>query len=82
MKTVIDFSHELTVALSNNLMRITTITRALVSRKLIQNKVMLEMLSHDRPTRKGAVLLNAVKNEIEVAPIKFNEFIEILLEQT
>lgn len=82
-KTVIDLSHELTAALSSDPVRITTITRALVNRKLIQNEVMLEMLSiNDTPTRKAAILVGAVISEIEATPVKFTEFVEILLEQS
>ena len=47
MKTVIYLSCELTMALSSDPVRIATIIRALMNRKLIQNEVMLEMLSDD-----------------------------------
>ena len=80
-KTVIDPFHELTAALSSDPVRITTITRALVCKKLIQNEVPLEMLSDDTPTGKAAILVGAVKSEIKVTPVKLTEFIEILSEQ-
>ena len=70
---------ELTTSLSTDT---AWVARVLVGKSFIQNEVLLEMLSDDTPTGKAAILVEAVRNEIEIAPEMFTEFLEILSEQS
>ena len=72
-------SQELTTSLSTDT---AWVARALVGKNFIQNEVLLEMLSDDTPTGKAAILVEAVRNEIEIVPEMFTEFLEILSEQS
>ena len=79
LKTVDTHSQELTIALSTDPV---CVAGALVNKKFIQDGVMLEMLTKgDTPTRKATILVEAVRKEIETAPEKLTQFLEILSEQ-
>ena len=79
MKAMIAHSQDLTTSLSTDT---AWVARALFGKKFIQNEVLLKMLSDDTPTGKAAILVEAVRNEIEIAPEMFTEFLEILSEQS
>ena len=80
LKTVDAHSQELTTALSSDPL---CVAAALISRKFVQDEVMLEMLTKgETPTRKATILVEAVRKEIESAPEKLTQFLEILSEQT
>ena len=80
LKTVDAHSQDLTTALSTDPL---CVAAALIAKKLILDGVLLEMLTKgDTPTRKAAILIGAVRKEIETAPEKFTQFLEILSEQT
>ena len=73
-------SQELTVALSTDPL---CVAGALVSKKFIQDGVLLQMFTGgDTPTRKATILVEAVKKEIETDPERLTQFLEILSEQT
>ena len=79
LKTVDAHSQELTTALSTDPV---CVAAALVNKKFIKDGVMLEMLTKgDTPTKKATILIEAVRKEIEAAPEKFTQFLEILSEQ-
>ena len=79
LKTVDAHSQELTTAISSDPM---CVAGALVDKKFIQDGVMLEMCSKgDTHTIKGTILVGAVRKEIEAAPEKLTQFLEILSEQ-
>ena len=79
MKTIITHTQELTTVLSSDP---DLIAGALLSTKFIQDDSMLKILSGETPAGKAAILVEAVRNEIEVAPEKFSEFLDILSEQS
>jgi hypothetical protein len=56
---------------------------ALLSKGFISGEIMSKMLVVSyTPTEKAAILIEAVRNKIELAPSKFNELLEILSEVT
>ena len=79
MKAMTAHSQELTTSLSTNPL---CVAGALVGKRFIQNEVLLKMLSDNTPTGNTAILVEAVRNEIEVAPENFIKFLEILSEQS
>ena len=80
LKTVDAHSHELATALSTDLV---CVSGALVGKKFIQDGVMREMLTKDdTPTKKATILVETVRKEIETAPEKLTQFLEILSEQS
>ena len=80
LKTVDAHSQELTTALSSDPV---CVAGALIDKKFIQDGVMLEMLTKgDTPTKKASILAEAVRKEIETAPEKLTQFLDILSEQT
>ena len=80
LKTVDAHSQELTTALSSDPVYV---AGALISKKFIQDGVMLEMLTKgDMPTKKATILVESVRKEIEATPEKFTQFLEILSEQS
>ena len=79
LKTVDAHSQELTTALSSDPV---CVAGALIGKKFIQDGVLLEMLTKgDTPTKKATILIEAVRREIEAAPEKLTQFLEILSDQ-
>ena len=72
-------SQDLTTSLSTDPL---CVAGALVSKKFIQSEVLAKVVINDTPIGKAAILVEAVRNEIDVAPVKFIEFLEILSEQS
>jgi hypothetical protein len=67
---------DLTTALSNDPLGVAGI---LLSKELICEEVQSEMLIDSyTPAKKAVILVRAVKNTIEIAPVKFQIFLEIL----
>ena len=80
LKTMNAHSQELTTALSSDPV---CVAGALIDKKFIQDRVMLEMLTKgDTPTRKATILVESVRKEIEATPEKLTQFLEILSEQS
>jgi hypothetical protein len=79
VKSIIKQTPDLTKALSNDPLGVAGI---LLSRDLICEEVQSEMLIDSyTPAKKAVILVRAVKNTIEIAPVKFQVFLEILSEQ-
>ena len=78
--SILTHTPDLTTALSNDLLGVAGI---LLSKYLICREVYSKMLSTNTctPKEKAAILVEAVTNTIEIAPVKFNTFLEILSEQ-
>jgi hypothetical protein len=67
------------IALSNELVGVAGI---LLGKGFISGEVMEKMLLVSyTPTEKAAILIEAVRNKIELAPSKFTELLDILSEQ-
>ena len=83
LKTVDVHSQELTRALSSDPV---CVARALIDKKFIQERVVHEVFTgrntRTRKVRKATILVEAVRREIEAAPEKLTQFLEILSEQT
>ena len=83
LKIVDTHSQELTVALSTDPV---CVAAALVNKKFIQRGVLHRLfIGRDTRTtkaRKTTILVEAVRKEIEGAPEKLTQFLEILSEQT
>ena len=79
LKSLDSHAQKLTTSLSTDPV---CVAGALVSKKLIQDEVLLEMFRVDTRTGKATVLFKAVRKEIEVAPKRLAQFLEILSEQT
>ena len=78
VKSIIKHTHDLTIALSNDPLGASGM---LVSKEMICREVRLEMLIDSyTPTKKAAILVEAVTNTIERAPSKFQELLDILSE--
>jgi hypothetical protein len=78
-KSILKQTHDLTVALSNDPLGVAGI---LLSKELICSEVYSRMLIDTyTPAKRAAILVRAVKNTIEIAPVKFQIFLEILSEQ-
>ena len=71
-------THDLMLALSNEPVGVAGI---LLGKGFISAEIMSQMLvtSHTL-TEKATILIEAVRNEIELAPLKFTELLEILSE--
>ena len=79
VKSIIVRTHDLTTALSNDSLGAAGI---LLSKDLICREVHSKMLIDSyTSTKKAAILVEAVTNTIEIAPVKFSAFLEILSEQ-
>ena len=73
-------THDLMTALSNEPLSVAGI---LLSKGFISSEVMSKMLVVSyTPIEKATILIEAVRNKIELAPIKFTELLEILSNQT
>ena len=67
------------IALSNEPLSVSGI---LLSKGFISSEIMSKMLMVSyTPTEKATILIEAVRNKIELVPSKFAEFLEILSEQ-
>ena len=77
MSTIITHTEELTMMFSSDP---EIVTGVLFSTGFIQDVVLLKLASDDTPNGKAALLVEAVTKEIESAPEKFTEFLEILSE--
>jgi hypothetical protein len=79
VKSILKQTHDLTTALSNDSLGVAGI---LLSKELICREVYSKMLIDSyTPAKKAAILVEAVVNTIEIAPVKFQVFLEILSEQ-
>ena len=79
VKSILKQTHDLTTVLSNDPLGV---AGRLLSKELICEEEHSKMLVHDyTPAEKAAILVRAVRNTIEIAPDKFQCFLEILSEQ-
>ena len=80
VKSILNHTPDLTTALSNDSLGVAGI---LLSKELICREVYSKILSMNActPKEKAAILVEAVTNTIEIAPVKFSTFLEILSEQ-
>ena len=79
VKAILKQTHDLTTALSNEPLSVAGI---LLSKELISRDIWSKMLLHSyTPAEKAAILVEAVGNSIEIAPVKFQCFVESLSEQ-
>jgi hypothetical protein len=79
VKSILKQTHDLTTALSNDPLGV---AGKLLSKELICDKDYSKMLIDSyTPEKKAAILVRAVRNTIEIAPVKFRVFLEILSEQ-
>ena len=79
VKAILKQTHDLTTALSNDSLGVAGI---LLSKELICREVYSKMLIDSyTPSKKAAILVEAVGNTIEIAPVKFQCFLEILSDQ-
>ena len=80
VKSILTHTPDLTTALSNDSLGVAGI---LLSKELICREVYSKMLSMNAytPREKAAILVEAMTNTIEIAPIKLSTFLEILSEQ-
>jgi hypothetical protein len=81
LKTVAAHYQHLITALSGDP---TSAADALIDKKFIRFPVLLlrEMYKGDTPTGKATILVESVRKEIEAAPKRFIQFLEILSETT
>ena len=77
VSTIITHTEELIMTFSSDP---EIVSGVLFSTGFIQNDVLLKLASDDTPNGKAALLVEAVTKEIELAPEKFTEFLEILSE--
>ena len=77
VSTIITHTEELIMTFSSDP---EIVTGVLFSTGFIQDDVLLKLASDDTPNGKAALLVEAVTKEIELAPEKFTEFLEILSE--
>ena len=76
VKSILIQTHDLTTALANEPLGVAGI---LLSKELICREVHSKMLIDSyTPSKKAAILVEAVMNTIEIAPAKFSKFLEIL----
>lgn len=79
VKTILIRTHDLVTALSSEPLGMAGI---LLSKGFISGEIMSKMLVVSyTPTEKAAILIEAVRNKIAVAPAKFTELLGILSEQ-
>ena len=78
VKSILKQTPDLTTALSNDPLGV---AGRLLSKELICREVYSKMLIGSyTPAEKAAILVEAVGNTIEIAPVKFQYFLEILSE--
>ena len=80
VRSIVVQTHDLMVALSNEPLGVAGI---LLGKGFISSEIMSKMLVVSyTPTEKATVLIEAVRNKVELAPSRFTEFLEILSEVT
>ena len=80
VKSILIRTHDLVTAVSIEPLSVAGI---LLSKGFITAEIMSRMLiASYTPTEKAAILIEAVRNKITIAPTKFTEFLAILSEQT
>ena len=80
VKAITMQTHDLTTALSNDSLGVAGI---LLSKELICREVHSKMLIDSyTPAKKAAILVEAVTNTIEIAPLKFSNLLDTLSEVT
>ena len=80
VKAITMRTHDLMIALSNEPLGVAGL---LLSKNFISREIMSKMLVLAyTPKEKAAILIEAVKNKIELAPSKFNKLLDILSEVT
>ena len=78
VESILKQTHDLTTALSNDPLGV---AGRLLSKELICSGVYSKMLIGSyAPAEKAAILVEAVRNTVEIAPDKFQCFLEILSE--
>ena len=77
MKAMLDHAQELTTVLSSKPLAVAGV---LVDKGFIHNEILEEMLADKTAEGKSRTLVEAVRKKIELAPEKFEEFLEILSE--
>ena len=75
--TIVTHAEELTMMFSSDP---ELIAGVLFSTSLVQDDVLLKMSSDDTPAGKAAILVEAVKKGLEIAPERFTEFLKIISE--
>ena len=76
VKAILKQTHDLTTALSNDWLGVAGI---LLSKELISGDVWSKILLPTfTPAEKAAILVEAVRNTVELAPVKFQCFLEVL----
>ena len=79
VKSILIQTHDLTTALSNDSLGVAGL---LLSKELISRDVWSKMLLPAyTPAEKAAMIVEAVGNAIEIAPVKFQCFLDVLSEQ-
>ena len=78
-KTVLEFNDKLTTALSADPL---SVARILVAKGFVPNEIQAEMLLDKTPRVKATILVEAVRNKIKIAPGNFEEFLQILSDQS
>ena len=80
VKSILSKTHDLRIAFS---LEPLSVAEVLLSKGFISNEIMSRMLVVSyTPSEKAAILIEAVRNKIELAPTKFTELLEILSDQT
>ena len=79
IKTINTRTQELIAVLSRDPELIAGILNSI---NFVRDDIMLAMLSSDTPTGQAAILVEAVRKKIEVAPERFFEFLAILTEHS
>ena len=80
VKSIIIRTPELTTAISSDPL---AVSEVLSSRDLISTATLSRMLiTSYTPAEKAMIVVEAVRNTIEIAPMKFGDFLQILSEQT
>ena len=76
VKSILKQTHDLTTALSNDSLGV---AGRLLSKELISSEAYSKMLIDSyTPAKKAAILVEAVRSTVEIAPVKFQCFLEIL----
>ena len=79
VKSIIVRTPELATAISSDLL---AISHVLSNKELISTETLSKMvLTSYTPAEKATIVVEAVRSSIEIAPTKFEEFLQILSEQ-
>ena len=80
VQSILAQTHDLMIALSNDPLGVAGL---LLSKGFITSEIMSKMLVVSyTPTEKATILIEAVRNKVELAPSKFPELLDILSEVT